>query len=195
MSHNLNTRLTFEQLFTEGNEKVRFDNGGGVDDESLAWFKKEGYIEDPNIKSKEQLLVAISKNIQRAFTEFTKKKKIPDMLVEIEEHQGRYSISAQSDQIKGRDLGIFANPFEYAVFNLFSGRSIEFSERGDRFFFKPYIWSDIHVSWKHKEGGFNGAKYFVDKYDGRPESGIAYSIPDEKVYTWIEYLKKLGKIK
>lgn len=196
MEHKLNTRLTFEQLFTEGNKKVKFSDGGEneIDESYLKYYKKEGYIESPEITSKDQLLKSIEENIQPAFDSFMQKHKLPKLKIEVQERKERYSINGESEHIKGKALGLFAEPLEYAGFYLFSGKEISFSEKGRRFFFRPYIWSTLSLGYQIKEGGSNGVSYPLEYYDynGRrvPENSIYYSIFDKKVYTKSEFIKK-----
>jgi hypothetical protein len=156
--------------------------------ESKDWYVNNGYITDPSITNKEDLVKKVESEMTSAFVQFAKDKDIPVKNPQIEVSPGRRGtyVELKSDNID--DLGVFQNCFESAKFNFFSGREIQGSDVDGEFMFVPYIWSTLNISYQHKSGGSNGVGYVVE--GERHSSDLWYDILEAKFYTANEYHNK-----
>lgn len=134
--------------------------------EGVEYYIKNGYITDPSIASKEVLLKKIEDEIQPAWDAFVTEHKIPMTNPKITLTSGRSTdsmyIEMSTDEVPADQLGIFANVLSSCKF-MFSGSQISFSVNQDEFYFKPYVWSNLNISYSAKSGGSNGMNYvFAD---------------------------------
>ena len=145
--------------------------------EDAQWYIDKGYISDPAIKSKEDLMSKIESEINPAWDKFVAEHKIPMTNPKITTSSSRNTdsmyIELTSDKVPADQLGIFANVLDSCIFVFFSGRQISFSVNTDEFMFKPTIWSSLHLSYGSKKGGSNGMAYHITEEIG---SDVWYDI-------------------
>jgi len=160
----------------------------------LAWYKKEGYITHPEVPNKEVLLKLVSDHVQQAWDEFAENNHpLEEGNMKLGIVNGRndkkYLEVVESYAFTDNELGIFFKCFTKAQFNFFSGREICFGDIDNtkgQFFFKPYIWSTVNMSFEYFNGGTNGASFMIEDKD----DSVFYDILDKKWYTRKEYNKK-----
>ncbi len=153
--------------------------------EDKAYYEKEGYIEDANIKDEAALLAKIEKEITPAWNEFVKSHKI-------EHGEGTININKkyielEAKPITGKDLGVFVHGLKFAQLTFFSGRQINRTDVEGTFMFQPRIWCTLSIHHEHLDGGTNGIKYKVDENNERFSNDLYYDILKGKWFTNSEW--------
>ena len=160
--------------------------------EDLAYYEKEGYIEDKSVTDEKTLLALVEDNITKAWDDFCKKKGISygEGKIEVEPgNRGTY-INLKAKPIDPRDMGVFAHALKTAKLSFFGGKKIGSADVEGKFLFQPRIWCTLNISYESKSGGTNGLDYEVDVVNGYPNSSIDYHILDKTWYTDKEYFEK-----
>ncbi len=162
--------------------------------EDLEYYIKEGYIQDPSIKSKEELEKKILSEVNAPLAEFCKKHKISEIkITEFKSisHRGansRYFVE-ESEEITGDRLGIFQVPIKSAQFHFFNGGEVSFyNDKEKGFYFRPDVWCTLHLSYK-SIGGSNGLSYplFLEGDLAHNSNAIWYDILAGK---WLDVKEK-----
>jgi hypothetical protein len=164
-----------------------------VTNESEDWYISNGYVTDENINNLEELKSVVADKIQDAMDDFAKKYDFPKTLkIEVSNSHrgGGLSIDAGSDDFEGKDLGVFDKALNRAYLYLFSGRTIEASEKNGKFFFRPSMWSTISLGYESKGGGSNGVNYMYTEVSGRPDNSLYYDILEGKFYNGKDWFEK-----
>lgn len=159
--------------------------------EDKQYYIDKGYISDPSIKSKEELIKKIEAEINPAWVAFADEQKIPmpEPKITVDDRNRGTYLSLTTGEID--DLGIFANVLSSCKFMFFSGRQVLSGDIDGEFLFKPTIWSSLNLSYEAKEGGSNGMNYQISD---KQKSDVWYDILDGKFNTYEEQeAKEAGK--
>jgi hypothetical protein len=174
--------------FAQINEETNTERNSRV----IAYYEKEGYITHKDIPNEKALLERIEQHIQKSWDIFAEAHHpLEQGSLKLEITQGRdgHYVSVNSGySFTGHELGIFYNSIKKAEFSFFGGRKIRHSgdEVKKAFYFVPYVWSNVNISYELMSGGTNGADV---KFDG-DSSNVIYDILEGIWYTQTEYVKK-----
>jgi len=139
-------------------------------------FEKEVMITDDRFVDEKTLQDDIMKNMGPAINKFLKDKGIDYNPITVSANRGRYQWD--SKPLTGKDLGIMQYGFAEVYIDSFGGGSLPkiskaTAEDGSDFQFPPYIWFNLHYSYKHTSGGSNGCPLILP---GEARSDIYYDI-------------------
>ena len=134
----------------------------------------EVFVSDDKFKDEATLKADILKNVGPAFNKLLKDNGISYGPVTAKESSGRGGsrIEFESKPITGKDLGIMMYGFKEVYIGSFGGGSMPRINKaaGDIFEFSPYIWFNLHYSYKH------GAPWT----DSQGSNGCSLYLPNER---------------
>jgi len=129
------------------------------------------FVSDEKFKDESSLKADILKNIGPAFVKLLKDNGINYGPVTAKDG-GRNRIELESKPLTGKDLGIFMYGFKEVYIDSFGGGDFPKINKaaGDMFEFSPYIWFNLHYSYKH------GAPWT----DSQGSNGCSLYLPNER---------------
>ena len=147
----------------------------------------DDYVSTPIIKSMDELVDKIRRDIQPAWRKFVTEHNIPiiNSSIVITTSRDKFYFEVEADKLTPSDLGLFANVISECEFTFFGGRQIEgyeYDNKTDKtkeFRFIRKLWSSLNVSYSSIRGGSNGMEYCFNGDSG----SLYYDIIDRKFST------------
>jgi hypothetical protein len=141
----------------------------------------ETFISNEKFTDEASLKADILKNIAPAFNKLLKDNGISYNPVTVSENSGRGGGRYEFDSkpLTGKDLGIMQFGIKELYIDSFGGGSVpKVNKSADSFEFTPYIWFNLHYSYKHgapwtDSQGSNGCSLYLP---GEKRSDIFYDI-------------------